>query len=407
MKRPLLLTNLHAFFDGRFQHCSIRISDGTITAIGSSLHRDGHDVVLECDEMHVVPGLINSHDHLELNVFPKLGTPPYPNYVEWGNDLQKQYKSEIRRILKVSLRDRLLWGAYKNIFSGVTTVVHHNPYYLHFRFGFPLEVYRNYSWAHSLSFDPKPPRTLSHSGNKVFVMHLAEGIDSLARNEFNEFHNRGGLHAKSVIVHGVALTPADGIKMAEAGTGLVWCPGSNLYLFGTTTLVESMPEALPIAIGTDSTLTGHASLFEEVCEARRVKGIAPRRLLEMVTTIPAKMFRLRSGRIAEGAPADLLLFDGASPDSLTDFTELNAGRISLLLKGGRPLYGEWDWLRRLGLRNGFEHLSVGGRNKFILGSFHALARRIRHLLPEFDFNGLPVEVGTPYITALNGKVNRS
>jgi len=44
------------------------------------------------------PGLINSHDHLEFNLFPKLGNRIYNDYIEWGNDINAQNKKQIESV---------------------------------------------------------------------------------------------------------------------------------------------------------------------------------------------------------------------------------------------------------------------------------------------------------------------
>src|SRR3989337_2470746 len=107
------------------------------------------------------------------------------------------------------------------------------------------------------------------------------------------------------MVHGVGLSPEDCLAIAEAGAGLVWCPGSNMFLFNQTAPIESMPANLPVALGTDSTLTGSASLFDELREAQKLKKLGGDRLLAMVTSVAARMFRMSPGEIVQGAPADL------------------------------------------------------------------------------------------------------
>lgn len=395
MRPSLLLSDASVFLDGRFESCSLRIVGSRIQEIGRFLRPKGNDTLLPLEGACVVPGLINSHDHLELNLFSRLGNPPYPNYVEWGNDIQARHKEQIRQVMQIPLRLRLLWGAYKNIFSGVTTVVHHNPYYLHFYFGFPLEVYRNYSWIHSLSFDPKLQKKLKTRGRKVRIIHLAEGVDSLARGELARLQELGGLQSDTVLVHGVGLSPDDCLQIEKSGAGLVWCPGSNMFLFNQTAPIASMPGSIPVALGTDSTLTGHASLFEELREARRLFHLGPDRLVAMVTSIPARMFGMASGKITEGVNADLLLFDRESDDPRSDFLNLDAGKLKLLFKAGVPLYGD-ESLKPLfvtgHMGKTYEGVSVAGRRKFIIPPFGRMAGRIKAILPLFDFNGLPLKL---------------
>src|SRR5450432_4419157 len=68
------------------------------------------------------PGLINSHDHLDFNLFPQLRSHIYKTYTEWGTDIHERYGEEIGRVLKIPAPLRTRWGMYKNLLNGVTTV---------------------------------------------------------------------------------------------------------------------------------------------------------------------------------------------------------------------------------------------------------------------------------------------
>ena len=81
---------------------------------------------LELDNCLVLPGLINAHDHLELNLFPKLGRGPYPNASAWAQDIYHPHEPPVKEHLAVPRALRLRWGGIKNLVSGVTTVAHHN-----------------------------------------------------------------------------------------------------------------------------------------------------------------------------------------------------------------------------------------------------------------------------------------
>ena len=53
------------------------------------------DLVVDLDEAVVLPGLINAHDHLELNSFPRLKwRPQYANVREWIADFQPRFASD-------------------------------------------------------------------------------------------------------------------------------------------------------------------------------------------------------------------------------------------------------------------------------------------------------------------------
>ena len=82
-----------------------------------------------------MPGLISCHDHLGLNLLPPLGAPPYGNMYEWADEIYNPEQPPISNVLRVRLRDRLRWGAVRNLIAGVTTVMHHDPYYRPVRVG--------------------------------------------------------------------------------------------------------------------------------------------------------------------------------------------------------------------------------------------------------------------------------
>src|SRR5574337_880126 len=57
----------------------------------------------------VLPGLVNSHDHLEFNLFPRLGRGPYPNFEAWARDIYHPDRAPVREHLGVPKPVRLWW----------------------------------------------------------------------------------------------------------------------------------------------------------------------------------------------------------------------------------------------------------------------------------------------------------
>src|SRR5438128_211503 len=123
----LILKNISWANDEESITSDIRIEDDKIVETGN-LHPGKKDIAIDFSGHYIYPGLINSHDHLELNLYPALGSPYYSNYVEWSNAIYKPLESPLREIEKVSMSDRLMWGGLKNLISGATTVIHHNPW---------------------------------------------------------------------------------------------------------------------------------------------------------------------------------------------------------------------------------------------------------------------------------------
>ncbi len=252
----LLLRQVECYSDGQTFRADLRLSAGRIAEIGSGLSARPGEQMLELDGHLAYPGLINAHDHLELDFLPRLGTPPYPSFYDWAEDVYRPDEAPIRDLRRIGLPDRLLWGALKNIISGVTTVMHHDAYHSAvFGDGFPVHVVHPYRWAHSLGFGANP-RDAYAGGTGPFVIHAAEGADARARNEIEQLDKLGVLGDDTILVHGVAITVAQWRRLSERGVGLVWCPSSNLYLFGQTVEIGALPSEVSVALGTDSTISG-------------------------------------------------------------------------------------------------------------------------------------------------------
>jgi cytosine/adenosine deaminase-related metal-dependent hydrolase len=283
----------------------------------------------------LLPGLINGHDHLEFNLFPRLDTGPHANYVDWAASVFHPDQEPIRTHLRVPKQVRLRWGGLKNLFSGVTTVSHHNPYDPLFTAEFPVRVARRFGWAHSIHFAPDfRKRCRDTPPEWPFLIHAGEGTDDLARNEIGRMHWAGVLGERTVLIHAVALEK-QGLEMVrQTGAGVVWCPSSNLHTIGQTLGPKVLASGLPIALGTDSALTARGDLIDEFSVVKRLGHLTDRDVYDMVTSVPAQLLRLRNGEgeIRTGGVADLLaVFDNqGSPASALDRL-----RPQLVIVGGK------------------------------------------------------------------------
>jgi cytosine/adenosine deaminase-related metal-dependent hydrolase len=318
------------------------------------------DVVVDLDGAFVLPGLVNAHDHLELNHYgPLKRRHRYENVSGWIDDLRPALRADphIRRGSSHPLAERLLIGALKNLLAGVTTVAHHNPRYREIGRGFPIRVVKRYGWAHSFGLADQPVGAQGEIGGDVavrwrrtpsdapFIVHLAEGVDEVARLELPRLEALGCLQSNTVLVHGVALSEADCRRVVEAGASLVWCPASNAFLFGRTAPVRSMLDVGPasarhVCLATDSRVTGARDLLEEMREAATLTSIAAQDLLKMVTEGPARILRLpEAGRIAEGVPADLVVVPPRGCDAAHTLLATERRHVSLVTVGGHPIVG--------------------------------------------------------------------
>lgn len=314
----------------------VRISKGIISGIGKNLSSKKGELVGSFQNHFLYPGLINAHDHLEMNLYPKLGTPPYNNYVEWAKDIYKPDQSPLREIEKLNIEDRLLWGGLKNMIAGVTTVIHHNPW--HRVLGkrqFPVKVVK-ITWAHSLALEKKLQTKIPKQNNEPFVIHAGEGIDQFAFSEIPTLNDLSLLKKNTVLIHAIALRDQDIETITNNQSSVVWCPASNLFMFNQTAPIHKLKHRIRVALGSDSTLTGSPTLLHEMQLASKTNYAAVNEIYEMVTRIPAQIFNLSNPQIVPGQPADLFITPVKHEDYFENLINIQPADISLVLVNGIP-----------------------------------------------------------------------
>jgi len=343
---PLTLLNARLVSAAGARPRSLHIRAGRVAALGGP-PLPGNKVV-DLEGAFVYPGLVNAHDHLELNNFPRLKWQErHANARDWRDGFGPRFKTDPRLAepLRVPLDDRLFLGGLKNLLSGVTTVCHHNPLHLALRRrNFPVRVVPHYGWSHSLLVDGDAAVARAYRRTPrgwPWVVHAAEGTDAEAAGEFGRLEALGCLGPNTVLVHGVGLGAQDRARLVASGAGLIWCPSSNLFMLGTTAQVGALSEAGRVALGSDSRLTGERDLLGELQCAAQTGQVCGSALFGMVTIHAAELLRRPyAGRLEPGLPADLIVLPARQTDPFDNLIAAERSALTLVMIGGEALYGD-------------------------------------------------------------------
>jgi cytosine/adenosine deaminase-related metal-dependent hydrolase len=358
---------------------SIRVRRGRVDRLGEGPARG--DVVLDLDGAVVFAGLVNAHDHLELNSFPRLKwRPRYASAREWIADFQPRFgrDPDLALACPETLEDRLWVGGLKNLLSGVTTVCHHNPVHRPLRRRFPVRVVQRFGLSHSLHLDgPRVVEAYRRTpASWPWIIHAAEGVDADAGRDIDELDRLGCLGPNTVIVHGVGMDAARAARVVAQGGGLVWCPTSNAFLFGRTADVGGFAGARRLALGTDSRLSGEGDLLDELRAASATRQVPPRALVRAVTGDAARLLRLADGgRLRVGSAADLTIVRRTRADAADTLVASARRDVELTMIGGAP-YVAAPRLAAVFGEDRAVRARVDGHERLLAGW---IARRVRRL----------------------------
>ncbi len=365
---------------------NIRVSDGKIAEISSLKIQDNRFAAqqLNFDNALIFPGLINSHDHLDFNLYPQLGNKIFSSYTEWGEHLHEQYTNEIVDILKIPTSLRAQWGVYKNLLCGVTTVINHGEL-LDLKDEL-ITVFEDTHVIHSVQFEKNWKKKLNNplKRKQTVTIHVGEGTDRPARQEIDRLIRWNLFRRKLVGIHGVAMTE----RQAKSFEAIVWCPQSNFFLLNQTAQIDVLKKHSPILFGTDSTLTGSWNIWDHLYQARKTGLLSDRMLYHSLNQNPAKTWKLNSGEIAVGKDADLVVAATKKDKAgLESFFAIDAEDLLLVMhKGQVRLFDEslLTNLRQLD-PDDFSKYYIHGVCKFVKGDLPGLMQQIREHNPAIDF----------------------
>ena len=382
------------------------ISGEMVESTGKSI--DPNIPFVDIPEGILCPGLINSHDHLIGNYYPKVGNGPYESWLPWDNDLKSAPLYRERQ--QIENRDLYLLGAYKNLLSGVTTVSDHipkfvaEPYYDYL----PMKPIRNYNLAHSIGsaaliwggeIVDEYAQAVANDG--PFITHIAEGFDLETLRDLETLEKKGGLGSHSVLVHGISFSEANMDKIKKVGASVVWCGDSNMFMFNKTANIKMLlDKGVNVCIGTDSPMSGGINLLEEIRFDKKLykelsgEELSDLQIFKMITENPVKAFKLwDNGKVKKDYRADLVVFRDTHGKNPSSVVNARLKDIKLVVVDGNPAYAdaEFDFLFNK-LKINYEKITVEGESKIVIGNLIGLLQRISRAVGfKKTYPFLPVE----------------
>lgn len=330
------------------------------------------------------PGLINSHDHLDFNLFPQLGDRTYNNYTEWGNYIHATYRNEIAAVLKVPVDLREQWGILKNLIAGVTMVVNHGE---KLKTTFPLiSVHEEYHFLHSVQFEKKWKMKLNNplKIDKAAVIHVGEGLDSGSRKEIDQLIRWNIFRKQMIGVHAMAMSR----KQAEKFRAIVWCPQSNFFMFNQTAAVDKLKKYTTVLFGTDSTLTSDWNIWNHIRAARKTGSLTDAELIGSLSANAANIWSTPNGEIKTGRIADIVIAKMKQGKSAGEsFFATDPEDILLVLQSGRIRLFDSELLTQLTETDtsAFSKIYIGGLCKYVERDVPKLITAIQQYYPEANF----------------------
>jgi cytosine/adenosine deaminase-related metal-dependent hydrolase len=384
----MLLCNLHIIGKKGLQN--IQVTNGKIAAVTEvekySINTKENETQIEFADVIAFPGLINSHDHLDFNLFPQTGNRIYNNYTEWGKDIHIKNKDGIDAVLKIPQRIRTQWGLYKNLLNGVTTVVNHGEK-LSIKSNL-INVIQSTNCLHSIQFEKNWRWKLNRifTKNKPFVIHIGEGTDKASHDEIDELIKWNLLKKKLIGVHGVAMDD----KQAGSFKALIWCPASNMFLLNSTAIMDELKAKTTILFGTDSTLTASWNMWKELRMARDTLLLTDEELFDSLTKNAAFVWKKNSiGSIDITKQADIIIANANNKTGFDAFYSINPKDIQLILRKGEILLFDEEIKDQLVAANlsfsAFRKICFNGQVKYIYGNITELMNEILSYYPDAIF----------------------
>lgn len=372
---------------------SVFISSDTIQCVGASCTNNADAADATVVETHgvIMPGMIDTHNHILFNIFDESDWSPeqvYENHNQWTQEVRYGAMVDAKQYLNgESIKDSGgnslktpnpvgcemdKYGEMKGIVAGTTSVVGSLGIEKSCYASFARTIEQKYNDLEldkvqvSTLFPPTNGTTVCENfasdKTDAYVIHCGEGVDS---KSLDEFYKLGSITTddpeclyapETVIVHGTAFGADEFGIMAEKGMSLVWSPRSNVFLYGggtdytkTTDVEMALGLGINVALAPDWSLGGSRNLLDELRFADEVdknrwedKLLSSETLVQMVTINAAKALGLGDvlGSLEVGKKADVTVISGDVTHPYDAIVAAKPSDVSLVIVNGVALYGD-------------------------------------------------------------------
>jgi cytosine/adenosine deaminase-related metal-dependent hydrolase len=354
-------------------------SDGRIEAVGpdSAIPRPTDVPAADLDSAAILPGLVNTHTHLELTGFEGwVGGDEFPIWIRRLRELKTtrtpdQYLDAARRglqdcfaagvttvadtgdsgaVLKALAEVDGSGIAYQEVFgphpnqaseslAGLQARVRdmrglargrarigvspHAPYTVS---GPLYSAVARWAWSEGLPLavhiaeSPAETQFLRAGSGPFADAWLARGIPlpaSVNRSPIEWLAQHGVLTEQSLCIHAVQVSPGDIRRMAESGVAVAHCPRSNrAHAHGSAPLAALLDAGIRVGLGTDSVVSvGTLDLMAEARAASDLTSLGADDMIRLCTLGGARALGIASetGSLRPGKWADFTVIRLSEP----------------------------------------------------------------------------------------------
>jgi len=361
----MILKNISILYGNNLkfiEKTNVLISSNIFQKIDSKIKSTKHKVV-NCDDLLLIPGLINSHTHIGDSIAKDIALDKDPD-----SKINPIFGIK-QKILRETEPKKLIHYMRKTVKSmlkkGTTTFVDFREggiagiqllkYALR---GLPIRAVilgriDYYQTIHEIKDNTPMPKLYqteldlllrncdgvgisganenSNSNLQTYskikelrVIHSAETLQSysLSKKYFGKTEPKRALLAKpTFLVHMTFASKSDLREASKKTRGIVICPRANAALAEGIPDIELMEKTnCNLAIGTDNVMINSPNLFREMDYLWKVsmglhkKRIDPKKILKMTTVNAGKILQQKIGSIKEGFLADCIFLEKKSLD---------------------------------------------------------------------------------------------